>query len=544
MRSHCHITITSVAWTFKKHPVYFSDLPLPHPVLRMKRTRKDVEMADAPESSATMPQFNPADMSLYMSNSAMASQVQPPFIPSSSQLPTTIANHAQLTLPTQRQLAMSNRGQLAMPSQDQLSTSTANQVQLSTTSMPNQRQLPMSMANQGALSMPSQGLLSTSMQNQLPMTSGLQQVPESGDNPFPFSKRQRLDVEDFHNDHVADILNFDSMQQEKMFTNFLEKNVTTGMDIYSPALGIPSSSSGYSDRCRTMPVRPMVRIGTSSRDPDILTDDLNLGQFAPFDLENKEGTRHMLSMSDSLPIATDPNLALMTPNQYHDMDRRRASTSNDGLNQSNTPATVTRPQNLAEIKPERQSPLVGVAPLTTTPSASTSGNHGPVSPDDAGHSNVSSPSSSREDGHASGVSSTNGASSPKDGKGIKRSHSVPDDEKDESYWQKRRKNNESAKRSREARRTKELQINYQVLFLERENLALKTEVDMVQRDCDQMEAQLHDIRNRRLGVGRYGRGPLMGQEQGSSRHDYDYPAVPPAHQGPPPPPPPPGPMHM
>ncbi|KAI2655387.1 Hepatic leukemia factor [Labeo rohita] len=53
---------------------------------------------------------------------------------------------------------------------------------------------------------------------------------------------------------------------------------------------------------------------------------------------------------------------------------------------------------------------------------------------------------------------------------------VPDDLKDEKYWSRRCKNNEAAKRSRDARRLKENQISVRAAFLERENAALRQEV--------------------------------------------------------------------
>ncbi|XP_016145223.1 hepatic leukemia factor-like [Sinocyclocheilus rhinocerous] len=53
---------------------------------------------------------------------------------------------------------------------------------------------------------------------------------------------------------------------------------------------------------------------------------------------------------------------------------------------------------------------------------------------------------------------------------------VPDDLKDEKYWSRRCKNNEAAKRSRDARRLKENQISVRASFLERENAALRQEV--------------------------------------------------------------------
>ncbi|XP_066531505.1 D site albumin promoter binding protein a [Hoplias malabaricus] len=53
---------------------------------------------------------------------------------------------------------------------------------------------------------------------------------------------------------------------------------------------------------------------------------------------------------------------------------------------------------------------------------------------------------------------------------------VPDEQKDEKYWSRRVKNNEAAKRSRDARRLKENQISVRAAFLERENAALRQEV--------------------------------------------------------------------
>ncbi|XP_051522860.1 thyrotroph embryonic factor-like [Myxocyprinus asiaticus] len=59
---------------------------------------------------------------------------------------------------------------------------------------------------------------------------------------------------------------------------------------------------------------------------------------------------------------------------------------------------------------------------------------------------------------------------------------VPDEQKDEKYWQRRNKNNIAAKRSREARRLKENQITVRAAFLERENTALRLEVAELRKD--------------------------------------------------------------
>ncbi|XP_053577208.1 thyrotroph embryonic factor isoform X2 [Bombina bombina] len=59
---------------------------------------------------------------------------------------------------------------------------------------------------------------------------------------------------------------------------------------------------------------------------------------------------------------------------------------------------------------------------------------------------------------------------------------VPDDLKDEKYWNRRKKNNVAAKRSRDARRLKENQITVRAAFLEKENTALRTEVAELRRE--------------------------------------------------------------
>ncbi|XP_018922129.1 thyrotroph embryonic factor isoform X3 [Cyprinus carpio] len=59
---------------------------------------------------------------------------------------------------------------------------------------------------------------------------------------------------------------------------------------------------------------------------------------------------------------------------------------------------------------------------------------------------------------------------------------VPEEQKDEKYWQRRNKNNIAAKRSRDARRLKENQITVRAAFLERENSALRQEVAELRKD--------------------------------------------------------------
>lgn len=62
---------------------------------------------------------------------------------------------------------------------------------------------------------------------------------------------------------------------------------------------------------------------------------------------------------------------------------------------------------------------------------------------------------------------------------------VPEEQKDDKYWERRKKNNLAAKRSREARRLKENQITVRAAFLEHENTALRLEVTELHKECSQ-----------------------------------------------------------
>ncbi|XP_061918506.1 D site albumin promoter binding protein b [Entelurus aequoreus] len=73
---------------------------------------------------------------------------------------------------------------------------------------------------------------------------------------------------------------------------------------------------------------------------------------------------------------------------------------------------------------------------------------------------------------------------------------VPDNMKDEKYWSRRYKNNEAAKRSRDARRLKENQISVRASFLERENAALRQEVAEMRKELGRCRNILSKYENR------------------------------------------------
>ncbi|XP_066938857.1 hepatic leukemia factor-like isoform X12 [Macrobrachium rosenbergii] len=67
---------------------------------------------------------------------------------------------------------------------------------------------------------------------------------------------------------------------------------------------------------------------------------------------------------------------------------------------------------------------------------------------------------------------------------------VPPEMKDEKYWARRRKNNLAAKRSRDARRLKENQIAMRANYLEKENLALRIQVDKATKEVESLKTRL------------------------------------------------------
>ncbi|XP_076826982.1 D site albumin promoter binding protein b isoform X2 [Brachyhypopomus gauderio] len=73
---------------------------------------------------------------------------------------------------------------------------------------------------------------------------------------------------------------------------------------------------------------------------------------------------------------------------------------------------------------------------------------------------------------------------------------VPESLKDEKYWSRRSKNNEAAKRSRDARRMKENQISVRAAFLERENAALRQEVADMRKELGRCRNILHKYESR------------------------------------------------
>ena len=64
---------------------------------------------------------------------------------------------------------------------------------------------------------------------------------------------------------------------------------------------------------------------------------------------------------------------------------------------------------------------------------------------------------------------------------------VDEKKKDETYWERRQRNNEAAKRSREQRREKEIEINRKCEVLQVENASLKFTVQNLQENNHKLE---------------------------------------------------------
>lgn len=97
-------------------------------------------------------------------------------------------------------------------------------------------------------------------------------------------------------------------------------------------------------------------------------------------------------------------------------------------------------------------------------------------------------------GHEGGADSCNMSSSP-ESPSAATSVLEGKDGKDAAYWERRRKNNEAAKRSRDARRAKEDEIAIRAAFLEQENLKLKYEVAALRSETTKLRCLLYSGTN-------------------------------------------------
>jgi hypothetical protein len=79
---------------------------------------------------------------------------------------------------------------------------------------------------------------------------------------------------------------------------------------------------------------------------------------------------------------------------------------------------------------------------------------------------------------------------------------VKAEEKDDKYWQKRTKNNAAAKRSREARRSRENQIAMRAGYLESDNAALKEELLSVKEELQTLKEKMLVVQMHNAAAGK------------------------------------------
>ena len=72
----------------------------------------------------------------------------------------------------------------------------------------------------------------------------------------------------------------------------------------------------------------------------------------------------------------------------------------------------------------------------------------------------------------------------------KRRNLVPDEKKTIDYWERRKRNNQAARRSREERRLKELQTFHCMKLLQNENTSLKQTIQLMIRNQQQLQEEV------------------------------------------------------
>lgn len=98
---------------------------------------------------------------------------------------------------------------------------------------------------------------------------------------------------------------------------------------------------------------------------------------------------------------------------------------------------------------------------------------------------------------------------------------ISDEKKDASYWEKRRKNNEAAKRSREKRRLNDMVLENRVIALNDENVRLKTELLQLKLRFGLISTASYIEKSQQIGGGNNtGNGGSTSSSSSSSTHYY------------------------
>lgn len=107
----------------------------------------------------------------------------------------------------------------------------------------------------------------------------------------------------------------------------------------------------------------------------------------------------------------------------------------------------------------------------------------------------------------------------------KRRDFIPNELKDEQYWERRRKNNLAAKRSREKRRLNDIVLEAKVLELTNLNNVLKLKLDLCARKYgfsdDEMEALFEENRHLLVVQETLDMSELIGNDDSMNAHGMD-----------------------
>ncbi|CAG2165787.1 unnamed protein product, partial [Oppiella nova] len=163
-------------------------------------------------------------------------------------------------------------------------------------------------------------------------------------------------------------------------------------------------------------------------------------------------------------------------------DQRLSTKTNGNNNGTHSPTDK-------KLKPMNGTPISATSAATPTPISTpliTTTSSASIMTPMAHH--MSSADDTSQNGHSSGNSSSGEADMGSSGGSAnrKRGRPLPEDLKDDAYWERRRKNNEAAKRSRDARRAKEDEIAIRAAFLEQENLKLRCEIAQLKTETTRL----------------------------------------------------------
>lgn len=140
------------------------------------------------------------------------------------------------------------------------------------------------------------------------------------------------------------------------------------------------------------------------------------------------------------------------------------------------------------------SSLIVAAPSAMTASmSSASSTHSSMSSDGESFSEAptrASPSSGLVAPLPTSTTGLSSSSQPSSSSRKRSMRTLPTEQKDDAYWERRRKNNEAAKRSRDARRAKEDEIAIRAAFLEQENLRLRVDLAAARQEVEKLRTAL------------------------------------------------------